>query len=64
VGAVAVNLLKSWLTGEVPEAWLFVLGALFVLVTLVFPRGLVGLAQQLKELRHPVAPVAAGNLAK
>src|SRR5438067_11375673 len=59
VGAVAVNLLKSWLTGEVPEAWLFVLGALFVLVTLVFPRGLIGLARQLKELRHPVAPVAA-----
>jgi len=64
VGAVAVNLLKSWLTGEVPEAWLFVLGGLFILVTLVFPRGLVGLVQQLKELRRPVAAIGAGKFAK
>ena len=64
VGAVAVNLLKSWLTGEVPEAWLFVLGGLFILVTLVFPRGLVGLVQQLKDFRRPVAPIGAGKLAK
>jgi urea transport system permease protein len=64
VGAVAINLLKSWLTGEVPEAWLFVLGGLFILVTLVFPRGLVGLAQQLKGLRQPVTVLGAGKLAK
>jgi urea transport system permease protein len=64
VGAVAVNLLKSWLTGQIPEAWLFVLGALFILVTLVFPRGLVGLAQQLGSLRRTVVPVGAGKLAK
>jgi urea transport system permease protein len=64
VGAVAINLLKSWLTGEVPEAWLFALGGLFILVTLVFPRGLVGLAQQLKGLRQPVTVLGAGKLAK
>ncbi|HXP77511.1 MAG TPA: urea ABC transporter permease subunit UrtC [Stellaceae bacterium] len=64
VGAVAVNLLKSWLTGAVPEAWLFVLGGLFILVTLVFPRGVVGLAQQLRDLRRPIAAVGAGKLAK
>jgi urea transport system permease protein len=64
VGAIAINLLKSWLTGEVPEAWLFVLGGLFILVTLVFPRGLVGLAQQLKGSSRPIAAVGAGNLAK
>jgi urea transport system permease protein len=64
VGAVAINLLKSWLTGEVPEAWLFVLGGLFILVTLAFPRGLVGLAQQLKGLRQPVTVLGAGKLAK
>jgi urea transport system permease protein len=64
VGAVAINLFKSWLTGEVPEAWLFVLGGLFILVTLAFPRGLVGLAQQLKGLRQPVTVLGAGKLAK
>jgi len=64
LGAVAVNMLKSWLTGAVPEAWLFVLGGLFVLATLVFPRGLAGLAQQLKTLRRPLPAVGAGKLAK
>ena len=64
LGAVAVNLLKSWLTGAAPEAWLFVLGGLFVLVTLVFPRGLAGLAQQLKTPRRPLPAVGVGKLAK
>ena len=43
IGAVLVNLAKTWLTGAAPEIWLFVLGGLFVLATLVFPRGIVGL---------------------
>jgi urea transport system permease protein len=47
IGAVAVNFAKSWLTGAVPELWLFALGALFIGVTLLFPRGLVGLARRL-----------------
>ena len=51
IGAVLVNLAKTWLTGAAPEIWLFVLGALFVLTTLVFPRGIVGLAAQLRDLR-------------
>jgi len=64
LGTVAVNLLKSWLTGAAPEAWLFVLGGLFVLVTLVFPRGLAGLARQLKTSRRPLPAVDVGKLAK
>ena len=43
LGAVLVNLAKTWLTSTVPEAWLFALGGLFVLVTLALPRGVVGL---------------------
>lgn len=43
VGAVLVNYAKTWLTGAFPEAWLYALGALFVLVTLFLPRGIVGL---------------------
>jgi urea transport system permease protein len=42
-GAVLVNWLKTYLTGAFPEAWIFALGALFVLVTLFLPRGIVGL---------------------
>ena len=42
-GAVLVNYAKTYLTGAFPEVWLFALGALFVLVTLFLPNGLVGL---------------------
>jgi urea transport system permease protein len=46
-GAVAAALLvnygKTVFTGVFPDAWLFALGALFVLVTLFLPRGIAGL---------------------
>jgi urea transport system permease protein len=42
-GAVLVNYAKTFLTGALPEVWLYALGALFVLVTLFLPRGLMGL---------------------
>jgi urea transport system permease protein len=42
-GAFAVNLGKSWFTQTFPEYWLFVLGALFIFVTLFLPQGLAGL---------------------
>jgi len=43
LGAVLVNYAKTFLTGALPELWLYVLGALFVAVTLFFPRGLMAL---------------------
>ena len=43
VGAVLVNYAKTWLTGALPEVWLFALGGLFVAVTLLLPRGLIAL---------------------
>jgi urea transport system permease protein len=43
VGAVLVNYAKTYLTASMPDAWLYALGALFVLVTLFLPRGLMGL---------------------
>jgi urea transport system permease protein len=43
VGAAAVNLGKSWFTQAFPEFWLYVLGLLFILVTLFLPHGLAGL---------------------
>ncbi len=49
LGAVGVNYAKTWLTGVLPDAWLFALGALFVLVTLFLPRGVVGLLRREKE---------------
>jgi urea transport system permease protein len=45
MGAAVVNLAKSFFTQVAPQYWLFILGALFVVVTLALPRGLVGLAE-------------------
>lgn len=42
-GALLVNYSKSYLTAAFPDAWLFGLGALFVLVTLFLPKGVMGL---------------------
>lgn len=49
VGAVLVNYAKTWLTGAFPEVWLFGLGLLFVLVTILLPRGIAGLLQRRRE---------------
>jgi urea transport system permease protein len=43
LGAFLVNGAKSWLTSYAPEYWLFILGGMFVLVTLFLPRGVIGL---------------------
>jgi urea transport system permease protein len=52
LGGVLVNLAKTYLTGAAPEIWLYFLGALFVLVTLLLPKGIVGALAGLKTLRR------------
>jgi len=47
-GAISVNALKSYFTAIAPEIWLFLLGGLFVLVTIFMPKGLMGI--QFKRL--------------
>ncbi|MDR1777240.1 MAG: urea ABC transporter permease subunit UrtC [Desulfovibrio sp.] len=49
LGALVVNLLKTWFTTALPEVWLFFLGALFVLVTLFLPDGLIGVPARLRR---------------
>jgi urea transport system permease protein len=51
IGAVLVNYAKTYLTGTLPDVWLYALGALFVLVTLFLPRGVVGLRPALRRAR-------------
>jgi len=46
VGAGLVNGAKSIFTVAFPEFWLFVLGAIFILVTLFMPDGVVGLLRK------------------
>ena len=52
LGAILVNYAKTYFTGALPEVWLYALGAMFVLVTVFLPHGLMGL---LPEQRQPVA---------
>jgi len=56
LGAGLVNAAKTWLTGAAPEFWLFFLGALFIVVTLAFPKGVLGLAAQWRGRSRRAAP--------
>ena len=50
VGAIVVNAMKSWATRAFPDLWLIILGAMFAIVVLFMPKGLVGLPKQLYSL--------------
>lgn len=49
LGAFVVNFSKTYFTAALPEVWLFALGALFIVVTVFMPKGIVGLIQQMKN---------------
>ena len=62
LGAIGVNWLKSYATHAFPEYWLFILGALFIVMTLFFPKGIVGIPEQFRvwrARRASPAPAAA-----
>jgi len=65
LGAIVVNYGKTFFTsGPLAPYWLFMLGGLFVAVTLLLPRGIVGTVQHWLELRRvhkPDAQSAATN---
>ncbi|RMT76743.1 urea ABC transporter permease subunit UrtC [Pseudomonas viridiflava] len=49
LGAGLVNGMKSWFTVAFPEYWLFFLGALFIIVTLYLPKGVIGVLKKRSE---------------
>jgi urea transport system permease protein len=51
LGAVLVSYAKTYFTAALPEAWLYVLGTLFVLVTVFLPGGIMGLVPARAEAR-------------
>jgi len=56
LGAFTVNGLKSWFTAAFPDLWLFALGLLFILVTLLMQKGLLGLRLPRRPRRAAPAP--------
>lgn len=62
IGAFLVNGAKTMFTAYFAEYWLFLLGAMFVLVTLYLPDGVIGLIKRARELRRQASePVAQAN---
>jgi len=53
LGAILINYAKTYFTGAFPEVWLYALGAIFVLVTVFLPRGVMGLIPQRREAAEP-----------
>lgn len=62
IGAFMVNGAKTMFTAYFAEYWLFLLGAMFVLVTLYMPDGVVGLIRRWREARA-VRAVVHGRVA-
>ena len=59
LGAVTVNFLKSvFTTGALAPYWLFALGGLFVVVTLLLPRGILGAASDILAKMRKQKPEA------
>ena len=60
IGAVLVNYAKTYFTsGFLAPYWLFMLGSLFIAVTLLLPRGIVGTLRHWNALRRDRASAAA-----
>jgi urea transport system permease protein len=61
IGAILVNVGKSYFTGAFPEFWLFALGGLFVAVTLFLPKGVVGMYDQWRAGRRDARAARTGG---
>ena len=49
IGAMVVSFASTYFTSTLPEVWLYALGALFVVVTLYLPNGVVGVVSLLNK---------------
>jgi len=65
LGAILVNYGKTYFTGALPDAWLYVLGASFIAVTLFLPKGILGAVPSFSfgSKRGGEMPVAAPGAA-
>ena len=61
IGALLVNVGKSYFTGALPDVWLFALGGLFVAVTLFLPKGVVGMYDQWRASRKAARKPVTGD---
>jgi len=59
LGAVGINGLKSYATHAFAEQWPYIIGFLFIFVTIFMPKGIIGLPEQFRALRrrHAQQPI-------
>jgi urea transport system permease protein len=55
-GALLINYAKTRFTALMPEGWTFLLGAMFVCVTIFMPKGLAGLLQRKLAPKKSASP--------
>ena len=53
LGAFLINGAKRWCTVAFPDLWLYILGGLFIAVTLFLPRGVIGLFTPAERTAQP-----------
>jgi urea transport system permease protein len=51
MGALVVGFMKSFLSEQFPQSWLFFLGAMFIFVVAFLPNGLAGAMQRVLRLK-------------
>lgn len=49
LGAGVINGVKTYFTVAYPEAWLLILGGLFIMVTIFLPKGIIGIFDRFKK---------------
>jgi branched-chain amino acid transport system permease protein len=63
VGTVAIDLTSAYLSGNLPFVWKLIVGAIFVMVIVVLPQGILpALADAMRRLRGLLSGQPAGSL--
>lgn len=52
IGAIGINSLKSYATHAFAEQWPYIIGFLFIFVTVFMPKGIIGLPEQFRDLKR------------
>lgn len=52
IGALLVGYMRSVLSEQFPEIWLFFLGGMFIFIVAFMPNGIAGVVGQVQQLRH------------
>src|SRR5690606_7803073 len=54
IGAAGINAFKSYATHASAEPWPYIIGFLFIFVTLFMPKGIIGLPEQFRTIKRRI----------